>query len=519
MWRPLALLLALPSVAAAQNVVTDPFPGVRVTERVADGQRIYIVAVDLCQAGIAVRGTRPEERGATVPAWAERVGVDVAVNGNFFTPGNFAEIDGWAAGDGQRWGGADHGYVAAVAFGPGRVDTWAHEEELGHFWGDWTQQIVSGHPTLVAEGQVRDNQGDGTLCPRHPRTAVGFSEDWRTLIIAVVDGRDAPSAVGMTCLELAQVMAFIGARNAVNLDGGGSSTLWIRGRGVVNRPSDGRPRTVSTHFGVYARGQGAAAHCMRPQAPCDAQPDFRGCDGNFITSCHHTQLDRGDCGVFGLTCSDRGGPARCVDPRCATGDRTWCATPAVIGTCAGDVYSEGNCGMFGASCGEDAAGAFCVHPFCPAADGTLCVDERVLRTCRRGQLEETACAADRVCRGGACVDPDAPPPPDAATSDAAPPDATAPDATAPDAAVNDAAAPDTALADAAVARPDAAPAAPDACGGGASAEGGCGSAPPEAPGARYVDQQGGCAAVATPGAPWIAALLLLGRRRRRGARA
>jgi len=71
---------------------------------------------------------------------------------------------------------------------------------------------------------------------RHPRSAIGFSRDSSTLFLVVVDGR-AQKSVGMTLVELAALMRRIGAWQAMNFDGGGSSTM-IVGGAVVNVPSD-----------------------------------------------------------------------------------------------------------------------------------------------------------------------------------------------------------------------------------------------------------------------------------------
>ena len=84
---------------------------------------------------------------------------------------------------------------------------------------------------------------------RHPRTAAGISEDGETLILVVVDGRSSSSA-GMTVAELRDLMRDLGAWDATNLDGGGSSTMWIDAYGTVNDPSDGSPRTVGNHLGI-----------------------------------------------------------------------------------------------------------------------------------------------------------------------------------------------------------------------------------------------------------------------------
>ena len=91
----------------------------------------------------------------------------------------------------------------------------------------------------------------------HPRTAVGIDADGRTLLILVVDGRSAVSR-GYTMVELADLMTALGAENALNLDGGGSSAMYTRaGTGamaIVNEPSDGAERKVANGFGFVYHG-------------------------------------------------------------------------------------------------------------------------------------------------------------------------------------------------------------------------------------------------------------------------
>jgi hypothetical protein len=78
-----------------------------------------------------------------------------------------------------------------------------------------------------------------------------MTADKKKLIVAVVDGRSTISA-GMTCTELAALMKSFGADDAFNLDGGGSSTMYLRGTGVVNKPSDGTERVVGNHLAIFA---------------------------------------------------------------------------------------------------------------------------------------------------------------------------------------------------------------------------------------------------------------------------
>jgi Phosphodiester glycosidase/FlgD Ig-like domain len=126
---------------------------------------------------------------------------------------------------------------------------------------DWSvvSDAIGGGPVLVRDGApvYRSNEGFTTsqLAPRGPRTAVGQRADGGIVLITT-DGRQPGFSVGMTNFELAQALVRFGAVRGMGLDGGGSSTLAFEGT-VLNSPSDGRERAVSTalmlqYFGVYA---------------------------------------------------------------------------------------------------------------------------------------------------------------------------------------------------------------------------------------------------------------------------
>ncbi|MEO3977906.1 phosphodiester glycosidase family protein [Streptomyces sp. CAU 1734] len=113
--------------------------------------------------------------------------------------------------------------------------------------GPVPRTAVGGREPLVVDGVPQNHEGRGNNAPA-PRTAVGFSADGRTMRIVTVDGRQADSG-GVTLTELGVMMRRAGAHNALNLDGGGSSTLLARRPGgdalpVENSPSDGGERTV-----------------------------------------------------------------------------------------------------------------------------------------------------------------------------------------------------------------------------------------------------------------------------------
>jgi hypothetical protein len=101
-------------------------------------------------------------------------------------------------------------------------------------------EAIGGLPRIVRDGKVSvetDREGGKNFAAvRHPRTAVGFSADSSKIFLVTVDGRQAAS-VGMTLDELAELMLSLGCAQALNLDGGGSTTMVVRGN-VVNHPSD-----------------------------------------------------------------------------------------------------------------------------------------------------------------------------------------------------------------------------------------------------------------------------------------
>ncbi|MCC7540454.1 MAG: phosphodiester glycosidase family protein [Deltaproteobacteria bacterium] len=244
----------------ADDVWSAPYPGVRYLERTTDVPwRLFAAVVDLCESGVRVRATTPSEGGRVVSSFAEETGVEVAINGDFFD-GTF-QTRGLAVGDGFRWPGtADSSSWGLVAFGEGRSLV-SPEDELLEPAPEWITEAIGGVPSYVAHEGVAVESYSRSFCDvRHPRTAVGLSRDLRTAFLVAVDGRSAQSA-GMTCLELGAAMVELGAHDAINLDGGGSTTMWLRDVGVVNVPSDGDERRVANHLGVFATGLGAPYSC------------------------------------------------------------------------------------------------------------------------------------------------------------------------------------------------------------------------------------------------------------------
>ncbi len=112
------------------------------------------------------------------------------------------------------------------------------------------EHIISGGPYLVKEDQLYvDTQAQklNAISGKNPRTAIGYTKD-ENLILVTIDGREE-SSVGMNLYDLAKLMKSIGCTNAMNLDGGGSSVMYVKGK-IVNTPSIKGGIAISNAFTV-----------------------------------------------------------------------------------------------------------------------------------------------------------------------------------------------------------------------------------------------------------------------------
>lgn len=121
---------------------------------------------------------------------------------------------------------------------------------------------VGGGQVLVADGVVK-HYTDGDTVTATSRTSVGFSADGHTMYLVAIDGKQTNSR-GMDLNELGAFMKGLGAVNALNMDGGGSTTMAARlpgesVTGLINSPSDGSERQVANGLGLFAApGSGEA---------------------------------------------------------------------------------------------------------------------------------------------------------------------------------------------------------------------------------------------------------------------
>jgi len=128
-------------------------------------------------------------------------------------------------------------------------------------------EAVSGAPQIIKNGRIKIDLKKESLpasfsTTRHPRTAVGYNRDKTKLYLFVADGRQSEYSIGMSLRELAKFMLDWGVHNGINLDGGGSSTMYVRGN-VVNRPSDTTgERKVTNALMVLCKNKSDRAHVV-----------------------------------------------------------------------------------------------------------------------------------------------------------------------------------------------------------------------------------------------------------------
>jgi exopolysaccharide biosynthesis protein len=256
-----AFVLVLACRAGAQwTAVTDGVDYRHIRRGELDA---YITRIDLRDRDIRIVATNADDRGLTVSDFAKKRDAIVAINADYFDE-KLQPIGVSVGACGPWWNGIDVGRKQGlVAFGRGRAGIQANTMKTRR----WMKAAVSGWPMLVRGCEViKELPGSDhfTRAP-HPRTAVGVSGDGRTAYFVVTDGRKE-GVPGLTLPELAKFLREeLGVCEAMNLDGGGSSAMWVRDE-IVNVPSDGKERVVGNHLAVVAadtpdgcgeRGRGA----------------------------------------------------------------------------------------------------------------------------------------------------------------------------------------------------------------------------------------------------------------------
>ncbi len=240
-------------------------------------QRIHVLELDLDRVRLETtpgdRSGGREYRARLTSEFAATSGYEAAVNAGYFTPfrggspggedyyphvGDPVDVSGAAIAFAQEVSPVelteDERVNAIVC-----IDD-AHVEILdGQSCAAGVDHALSAGPRLLADGALRDVAAFGATyaAARHPRTALGIDRRARKAWLVVVDGRQSGFSEGASLSELTAIFQRLGAVDAINLDGGGSTTLVVQQDGaarIVNSPIHtgvpGRERPVANHLGV-----------------------------------------------------------------------------------------------------------------------------------------------------------------------------------------------------------------------------------------------------------------------------
>ncbi len=226
------------SETIAEGVILEQYHGADYFE---SKQSINVIRIDMNRAEAALRFAWSDSVLVKTSHFAEKNEALAAINGSFF--------------DVERGGSVVFFRVDGETIAQGAVNRRLYSENGGIGISDdgsayiiarpdegWLSldnpSILGSGPLLLLNEDVQTFNNDPFNQNRHPRTAVGITGTGELLLITV-DGRSS-EAYGMSIPELTELMESLGAISALNLDGGGSTAMWVQEKGVVSFPSDNR---------------------------------------------------------------------------------------------------------------------------------------------------------------------------------------------------------------------------------------------------------------------------------------
>ncbi len=254
----------------------DPAPAVRHLHRVTtDPLNIHVLIVDLTSPRVRIRAglkndnDKPDD-GETVRSICQRYNAVAGINCDYFA----AFADPWN--DFRHIPQGHNMTDGLLILPPGRTSPIVPDRTAMAFPSDnsyavvgifmspqqWWHNVVAGGPRIIRNGvvgwEVEPDIPDQTS--RQPRTGAAVSADYKTLILATVDGRQ-PSSRGMTANELGYLLKEFGGHNGLSFDGGGSTTMVINGT-TVNSPSDGTDRRIANCLMILDRARQSGAEVL-----------------------------------------------------------------------------------------------------------------------------------------------------------------------------------------------------------------------------------------------------------------
>lgn len=259
---------SVPEAAEKEAAWQEIFRGVEYRLDVAAEprpMRVHQIRIDTAAEGISFfttpgNGDAPGEvSGRRTTTFLKEFELELAVNGTGFQPitreGKPVDVLGLAISEGNLVSEADLGSNnpvflvtatnrAKILRAPLQKEDWADAEHAIQGWAGANGMLVDDKVVITQDHAL------------HPRTAVGVSKDGSQVFLVVVDGRQPGYSEGITLVELATWMKKLGCWDAINLDGGGSSTLVTKQADLApkigNSVSGGFERSVANHLGIHA---------------------------------------------------------------------------------------------------------------------------------------------------------------------------------------------------------------------------------------------------------------------------
>ena len=276
--------------AHATQTITEPFLGVERIHQTETSPRplqINVSIIDLSAPGISftvtpraagypgpnINGTPGETKRQTTRQFADEIGAQIAINADYYattsSDTSWANNIGLTGSNGDIYspweGGQEPNFRNALNITQNNQAT-VVQRANSLPTGFETNPTVTLYNTVTGYGRlVQDGANVApsscNQCSLNPRTAVGVTAD-NKIVMMVVDGRQTGYSEGLTMIETANFMMSYGAVDAIDLDGGGSTTMVMDfyndgiGGQVLNNPSDGVERSVGSNLAVFALPNG-----------------------------------------------------------------------------------------------------------------------------------------------------------------------------------------------------------------------------------------------------------------------
>ncbi|MBI5527954.1 MAG: phosphodiester glycosidase family protein [Deltaproteobacteria bacterium] len=332
-------------------------------------QTVNVLEVGMKTPGVSVKPVMQAKAGACQKT--SRIGTDsgavAGVNGGYFDTGacvplGFRKVDGDVLYEAvlTRPPRSAIGLTAVGGMVIRAVGTADRFDEVTHGLGAGPRLLKDG-ASVVSEAMAAEEIA-GSMNNKHPRTAVGVKGE--KLVLVTFDGRTSAGA-GVTLDELAQWFEWYGVPDAMNLDGGGSTTMWISGEpddGVVNYPSDNQK---ADHYGERSVTEGLFVFY---DPPADGGTTDTGADAETANDGSQDAETTDDADDAGSDLSDSSDPsdvsfdgpadaetdagadAETADTGACREGSLRCAGAALVEVCTGGLWrSAAACGK-GASC-------------------------------------------------------------------------------------------------------------------------------------------------------------------------